>query len=349
MRNLEHNIFLEDVLDQPNAMGSAIASYARYGELLKQLRDYQFRQVLFTGMGSSHYCSQSAVIRLNQSGVPARMESASEILHYEWKAITPDTLLVLTSQSGESGEIVSILERLPDKLKVVGITNDPDSALGRRADIRLEMRVAPELAVSTRTYLSSLILSDMLASALLGETVENSLKRSTRAIDALEVFVHNHKELQEQISSFLGHPETLCFIGRGHGISTAECSALFTRETAKYPALAFDSGEFRHGPFEMVDQNFRAMIFAPSGDTLQLQCNLAEAISGLWGKVVFVTDAELSFDSEHVLVIRHPKVEESSAPIVQIAAGQLFANEMALYRGHRPGVFRQSNKITTVQ
>ena len=117
----------------------------------------------------------------------------------------------------------------------------------------------------------------------------------------------------------------------------------------RYPALAFDSGEFRHGPYEMVDKDFRAVVFAPEGNTLQLQKNITEAIASHNGKVVFVTDTEVSFNNNNILVIRHGFVDERYAPIIEVAIPQLFANYMAIHRGFAPGVFRQSSKITTAQ
>ena len=343
------NVFLDDVLNQTQAMRDAMACYKDYTSAFERLSSIKPQNVLFTGMGSSHYCSQPAVIRLIQGGMAARVEAASEVLYYERQAITPDTLLIITSQSGESGEIVSLLERLPASQTIVGITNDPRSTLGRRADICLEMRVAPELAVSTRTYLASLILSDMVASALLGESVQDSLRKSAEAVGVLEAFLADHEALQQEIARFFDHPQTLCYIGRGPALATAECGALFTRETAKYPALAFDSGEFRHGPYEMVDEKFCAMIFAPGGATMELQMHLTDAIAEHGGRVVFVTDADVRFDSARVKVLRHLPVAENHATLIEIAAAQLFANDMALHLGHAPGVFRQSSKVTTAQ
>ena len=106
------NVFLEDVLDQPRAMREAIQSYMGYGAELAKLAALKPRRALFTGMGSSHYCSQSAVIRLIGGGVDARVVAASEALYYELDALTAGALPVLTSQSGESGEIVDLIEFL---------------------------------------------------------------------------------------------------------------------------------------------------------------------------------------------------------------------------------------------
>lgn len=343
------NVFLADVLAQPKSMREAIATYRTYEQTFEKIAALQPKQIIFAGMGSSHYCSIPASIKLNAAGLYSSVYSASELLYYEWNAITTETLLVLISQSGESGEIVDIIQKLPREQLVIGITNEAESALSKRADICLEMQVKPEQAASTRTYLASLILTDMLAEALIGHNVQDALVQCEQAVDALETFLTDHAAMQDTIGTLLAHPESVCFIGRGPAVATAEAGALFTRETAKCSAVAFESAEFRHGPFEIVDHKFGAVIYAPSGVTVQLQAKLTQDIAEHDGKVVFVTDAEMTFDSPNVVVLRHPAVPEAYATLVQIVAAQLFANDMALYLGYVPGEFRQASKVTTVQ
>lgn len=344
-----NNVFLTDVLRQARDLKKALTAYEKQKDMLRKIGELSFREVIFTGMGSSHSCAYPAVCELNEGGIHAKTVSASQLLYYEMESIERNTLLVLISQSGESGEIVDLIHRLPPKKSIIGITNNPHSALGQRADLRLEMRVENELAVSTRTYLASLILCDLTACALLGQPLESSFTAWKAALNALENTLKEQEEIQDQIMKHLGYPATLCYIGRGPSLATAESGAQFTRETAKYPALAFDSGEFRHGPYEMVDDNFRAILFAPSGKTYALQRHLAEAIEAHGGKIIFVTDVREEFASGNILTLVHPSVPEKCAPLIEILYAQCFANAMALHLGHAPGVFRQSSKITTAQ
>ncbi len=343
------NVFLEDVMKQHEAMEEAIKKYRGYAEVFQKIAALKPDRVLFTGMGSSHFAAIPASIRLNQGGIVSNVYSASELLYYEWNLISSDTLLVLTSQSGESGEIVDILQKLPADRLVIGITNEPQSTLGRRADILLSMGVEPEVAVSSRTYLASLVLLNTFAALLLGESARDTLDRCQNAIEVLAAFLRDYAPVQKKAAEFLEHPSAVCYIGRGPAVGTAEASALFTREAAKYPALAFDSAEFRHGPYEMVDNRFRAIVFAPTGATFSLQVNLAGDIARHGGKILFVTNENVTFQSDHVLVIKHGDVPETYAPIVQILVAQLFANDMSLYQGYKPWVFRQSGKVTTIQ
>lgn len=341
------NIFLKDVLGQPDAIQKALKEYLDYSALFSAISKLKYRDILFCGMGSSHYCSQPSVIRLGNAGIPARMESASEVLHYEWGAIREDSLLVLTSQSGESGEIVDIIERLPSSHTVIGITNDLGSTLGKRANYLFEMKVENEIGVSTRTFLASIVLSDMITSALLREPINTDPILSS--IKSQQALLREYEHISHQIEEQVGQDDYINYIGRGHSRTTAESAALFTRETAKCSCSAFDSGEFRHGPFEVIDEHFCAMLFAPEGPSFQMQLHLAEAITHLNGKVVFVTSKDVVFTHRNFSLIQHPPVDERLAPIVQIVVPQLYINNVSLGRGLAPGVLRQSNKITKIQ
>lgn len=342
------NAFLNDVLAQPRAMREALSRYDRLDGVLAGIAALRHDEVLFVGMGSSHYGCLPAVLRLNAAGNPARAVSASEILHYEWGAIRPQTLLVAVSQSGESGEIVELVRRLPAGRPLIGITNDPASALGRRADLLLPMGVRPETAASTRTYQATLVLTALLADALLGRSPGETLRAFGQAADALDGFLRDAVGVQSRLGDHLGRPAALTFLGRGPSLCTAECAALFTREAAKHPAVAFESAEFRHGPFEIVDDTFGAVLFAPSGPTARLQWALARDIAALGGRAALVTDSPDPAPAG-VPVFRHAPVPEGCAPAVQIAAAQLLANDTALHFGRDPGSFRQSGKVTTVQ
>ncbi len=346
-----NNVFLNDVIDQPTTMMRALNEYSKkdYMDVFKAVSKLSSSKVIFTGMGSSHYCSQGAVIELNQASITTRMESTSQILYYEQNAITEDTLQVLTSQSGESGEIVSLIEKLPRTQCVVGITNDPNSTLGRRANFLLPMQVASELAVSTRTYLSSLVLTNLLTHALLGKLDTSKYEKLQHAIEALSALLTEYKEISQCMEQFLGLPKFICLIGRGYSRSSVECGALFIKETAKFPSIALDSGEFRHGPYEMIDRDFCAILFAPEGKSCDMQIRLAQDIAALGGKSVLVTNRELDVNYNGIMTVRYNKVSEALTPLIDIVVPQLFANYVALQRGFAPGVFRQSHKITTTQ
>ncbi|HRY54166.1 MAG TPA: SIS domain-containing protein [Spirochaetia bacterium] len=342
------NGYLEDVLGQPASLRAAMAFYAAEGYAGKAPDRRGFDRVLFAGMGSSNYCSIGAAMHLNSRGVPARTVSAGQLLDYELPSIDAGTLVVLVSQSGESGEIVRLCEALPRETRVFGITNVPSSTLGRRADASFVLKVAAEEAVSTRTYLSSWTLAGLLARGIAGGSGERFLAGAAGAAQALEAFLADHEALGRRMGDFLPEPHFVCVLGKGHSLATVHAGALFNSELAKHPAFGLDTNEFRHGPFEMVEPGFGALMLAPDGAAYGTNERMARDIAARGGKVVFITDRRPSFSDPKVLVVEYPRVEEAFTPLVDIGAVQLFANALAEARGVEIGKFRWGTKITAV-
>lgn len=345
------NNFLRDVLSQPDSLRESLDSLISNGSIenMKVIDGSKFEKILFTGMGSSNFCNCGASTILNQNGYISLAMSASQVLHYEMNLINEKTLLVLVSQSGESGELVKLISKLSDSITVVAITNNPNSTVAKRGNYTFILNVADEEAVSTRTYLASLIISDLLAKAIVGQLDESFINDVKKSFDNLESFLASYEQIGEKIREFISEPPYFCVIGRGYSLSTVHAGALFIRELAKYPSIDFDSGEFRHGPFEMINKTFNAIIFAPDGPTYELNIGLAINVAKHHGKAIVVTNRKTEIDNENVLVIEQLPSSELLAPINEIAPLQLLANCLAEAKNLEVGKFLQSSKITNVE
>lgn len=345
------NNFLKDVLDQPDSMRKALESILTKENTnkMEEISKLSFDKVLFTGMGSSHFCNYGADIHLVQNGFASFVQSASQMLHYERNLINESSLLILVSQSGESGEIVRLIENIPENIKVVAITNNPNSTLGKRGNYTFLLGVEDEESVSTRTYLSSIILVNLIAKAITGKIKDIDISEIKDSVDKLEQLLKSYIEISEKMKAFIGVPPYICVIGRGASLSSVRAGALFIREVAKFPSIDFDSGEFRHGPFEMVDENFSGIIFAPEGITCGLNCKLAEDIADKGGKVVLVTNRKIKSALKNILVIEIETVNEYLFPILEIVPIQLFANYVAESKNLEVGKFRWSSKICKIE
>ncbi len=344
--------YLEDILNQPRDLRKALKGFQSEANLLKMaaVAGLGYKKILFSGMGSSNYCCHGAVIMLNRHGFSAEVLSAGELLHYEMGLASPETLLVLISQSGESAEIVKLVEGLPAGQTIAAVTNDPESTLGRRGNYTFTLGVPEEESVTTRTYLSSALLTGLLATMLAGLSPDEYCSRATAAIDALEGFLNRHADFTDRMRQFFGNPAFICLIGRGDNLSTVQAGALFLQEVVKYPALAFDSGEFRHGPFEMVQEGFAAVVIAPRGETGNLNVRLAHDIAKKGGRVLLVTNEKTSESVDNVMLAGFDgEVDEMLSPIVTAAPIQLLADGMAKGKGVEAGRFRWGTKVMTME
>ena len=350
---MEKNFYLEDILSQGVELRASL-SFNRSDRMMEQFRILSkkgIKKVIFSGMGSSHYCAYGADIRLKRHGINSQIISTGELIYYEKGCIDHGTVLCLISQSGESAETKRLLDLIDPDIFVIAVTNQKDSTLAKRGNLTFMLNVSDEISVTTRTYVSSLVLGEMIAAAVCKEDVCRIAEKYEEAIRGMSQYLQYYEEESIRMQEFCKEIQEISLIGRGNALSTVRAGSLFFREVSKFPALDFDSAEFRHGPMEMVQDGFYAMIFAPSGETRDLEIKMAQDISIKGGKVLLVTDtADMNkeiMDDKNILTVILDKTEEYASQILQIVPVQLLANAIAEVRGFQPGVFRWGSKVMT--
>lgn len=176
--------YMEDVLSQPDEIGQCLEYYEKSGllEKINQLYGMPFEKLIFSGMGSSHFCAVGAGIFLKQHGIDNQVISTGELLYYEKEILNKKTLLILISQSGESAEIVNLLEQLSEEVTIIAITNETESTLASKGELVLPLHVGEEEAVTTRTYMASICVSMLLASAIAEGNAFGMVQRIKRCL-----------------------------------------------------------------------------------------------------------------------------------------------------------------------
>ena len=163
------NQFLMEILSQPQALKDTVdfiqEDSESYIKIIDCFRVNDISRIIFTGMGSSFFCSYIAYYYLNQHKIIAEMREAGEFLLYS--SLGPQrkpfkfekTAVVAISQSGESGEIVELLDKLKRQYPItIGVTNSPDSTLALKSDITLLTKAGIEESVTSKSYVSTIIV-----------------------------------------------------------------------------------------------------------------------------------------------------------------------------------------------
>lgn len=338
--------YFEDILSQPESLRRCLDGLD--APLLKRLTDLchrPWKQILFTGMGSSNYCAIPAQQYLMQHGLSAMRLSAADLLNYGLPIVTWDTLLVINSQSGESAEVVRLLERLTQPTAVVAVTNDLQSTLAKAAPLCLPIGAEPERSVTTRTYLNSIVLDLLVAYTLCRQPYDALLADVQKTAQAMEEWLRHNVDLLQQVLDVVPSPQQLCLLGRGNSFATACAGSLFLREVCRYPAFYEQCGEFRHGPMEMVDDSFHGILIAMQDDTFPLQKRLAQDIHAHDGHLLVI--ANEAIDGVNTLIA--PPVPDSLSPLLSILPIQLYADHLAAQKGIEAGSFRWGGKITKTE
>lgn len=349
---MDPRFYLNDILSQPAELNRAMAYYQTQPvwDTLNSLHQLNAKKVVFSGMGSSHFCSFGASILLKQHGIDSQVISTGELLYYERGSLNSDAILCLISQSGESAEIKHLLELLDPEVFVIALTNNAQSTLGKRGNVTFLMNVSDEISVTTRTYVSSLVMTQLIAAALSGDDTAAVMQEFRKAVAAMDEWLQQASEYTAQLRKFFRGSQSISLMGRGNSLSTVRSGALFFREVSKFTSVDYDSAEFRHGPMELVQDGFYSIVFAPTGLTQSLGLSLAQSINDKGGKVLLVTDDNgLEIQAPGILTMVMPQVSEYASPLLQILPVQLLANSIAEDKGIPAGVFRWGSKITAAE
>jgi arabinose-5-phosphate isomerase len=143
-------------------------SFARAVEMILAVRG----RVVVMGMGKSGHIGRKIAATLASTGTPAMFVHPAEASHGDLGMITPADLVLAISNSGESGELTSILPVLKRQgVPLVAITGGSQSSLARHADATLDSGVAKEACplnlAPTASTTAQLAMGDALAVALL--------------------------------------------------------------------------------------------------------------------------------------------------------------------------------------
>ncbi len=142
----------------------------RFVRAVELLRDCRGR-VIVTGMGKSGIIARKIAATLASTGTPAFFLHPAEAVHGDLGVIQSDDVVVALSHSGETPEIVRLLEVMRRiGARIIALTGGSNSTLGQFADVSLDCHVAKEACplnlVPTASTSAALAMGDALAITL---------------------------------------------------------------------------------------------------------------------------------------------------------------------------------------
>jgi len=335
---------LDDILNQSQSLARTVEYQCGEGRaaLHEAARQLQNRSILLSGMGSSHFACHALSAELAAHGLAAAVIDTAELLHYHHGAYR-DAAAVLVSRSGESIETLKVLPRLKAQgTFVVGVTDVADSPLAREADRVVMIHGGRDHLVAVQSYTATLIALQLLGAALL-DRFEQAHAELSAAVEALRAFVPAMAAASagETWRAFFEDATVIHLLGRGRSLASSHEGALLFNEVARLPSAAGEAAQFRHGPLEIVEAGFRAIVFASADHTRELNVALARDIERWGGQARLIGPGGL--DRAWWTT---PRVSPALAPLIEIVPVQCAALRLAEWRGIVPGEFRAATQVT---
>lgn len=278
--------------------------------------------------------------------LPMALATPSLFTYYQSPPRLRNALVVGVSQSGQSPDIVSVLEEgRRQNCLTLAITNAPDSPLAAAADFVLDIRAGEEKAVAaTKTYTAELMAIAMLSAAL-----SNSDERwgQLASVPEWARYVLKLDDEIAQMTQRYRYMSQCVVLGRGFNYATAFEWALKLKELTYIIAEPYSSADFQHGPIAMVEGGFPVLAVAPKGKVYDsMKDMLTRLRKDRNAELVVISDDADSLALAQSPIQLPPQIPEWLTPIVGIIPAQLFACHLTTVKGFDTESPRNITKVT---
>ena len=335
----------DDILSNPSNLRHIIHSQATSDPAsLKQAAALirKAGRVVFAGVGSGMNACIPAVYFLTGRGFPAEYLDATEAAYGLFPGLK-DCAIVLNTRSGETAEVIRLGERARAAgIPVVTVTNEPDSTAGRLADVCLSNYSRWDDLVVISAYIGMVSAELVLAAMITGQpdTMLLDLKDTAYAMDGV---LKQAIDLRQDMLALVRHATAIYLLGRGSSLASAHGGALVIQETSRRSCLAMPTGLFRQGPIEVVNQEFRAIVFEGHDETSALSQRLCRDLLDNQAGLAWIGRSPLPGALNFPL----PDLPAHVLPLLEILPCQVPAHDLAVDSGIQPGTVRHIQRVIT--
>jgi len=375
------HFMLKEIHEQPQALAqtietnidhqSGLVAIPELSSLRSWLKD--LKQMHIVACGTARHAGLVGHYYMERfARIPVKVDFASEF-RYRDPLLSPESLVVLISQSGETADTLAALREAKTKgAKTIAICNVRESTLARDADLVLYTNAGPEIGVaSTKAFTTQLAMLYMLAVEVgqaNGNIDEPYAKELTADLLKLPFLAERTLLLEKQIEKIAGdHLDCSFFFYMGRDVQypIALEGALKLKEISYAHAEGYAAGELKHGPIALIDRTAAVLIIAPKdteptsapegmaehSKTLfeKTMSNLQE-VKSRGGKILaFGSENDPSLAQHADCLIQLPAASWALNPVLMAIPLQLMAYYTALFRGTDVDKPRNLAKSVTVE
>jgi len=331
----------------------------------KQFRECQ--NVRIVACGTSWHAGLAGKFMIERlARLPVEVDYGSEF-RYRDPIIDARTLTICISQSGETADTLAAQREAKQKgSPSLAICNVKGSMITREAAGTILTHAGPEIGVASTKAFTSQLAALLLLASYLGQVREKLAPAAARDL-MLEFTCIPHKMetiLQAEETGFYENlarqyfrQSDFLYLGRGIHYPIALEGALKLKEISYIHAEGYPSGEMKHGPNALIDENLPVVVLAtqdqsdPASMTLYEKSvsNIKEvkARDGIVISVVTAGDHLAREASDQIIEL--PPAPELLSPLLEIIPLQLLAYHIAVRRGCDVDQPRNLAKSVTVE
>jgi glucosamine--fructose-6-phosphate aminotransferase (isomerizing) len=327
----------------------------------------EFQSVRIVACGTSWHAALAGKFMIERlARIPVEVDYGSEF-RYRDPILDAKTLTICISQSGETADTLAAQREAKHKgSPTVAICNVKGSMITREAAGTILTHAGPEIGVASTKAFTAQLTALLLLASYMGQV------RGKLSPEAARTLMLEFTQIPHKIESVLqadetGFYETLArqffrttdflYLGRGIHYPIALEGALKLKEISYIHAEGYPSGEMKHGPNALIDENLPVVVLAtrdesdPASMTLYEKSvsNIKEvkARDGIVISIVTKGDRQAKEASDHIIEL--PPAPELLSTLLEIVPLQLLAYHIAVRRGCDVDQPRNLAKSVTVE
>ncbi len=351
---MEKEIYEQSTVLADTLMGRLYDQRINFEELQPTLFE-GIEQIKLCACGTSYHAALVATYLLERySKIRTSVEIASEF-RYREPLLTPDTLFVVISQSGETADTLECLKMAKKAgLKTLVICNVDNSSMVRLADASILTRAGIEKGVaSTKAFATQVCVLWMLSLHLAGERatlLPSEIARQIKLLRTLPSVVKVDNSIHEQLrrlSKRYLHGHGFFFIGRDVFFPLALEGALKLKEISYLHAEGYPSGEMKHGPIALADPELFTIALLPQHKLYDKTKSNVEELSARDATICSISPLDFDKADDHIRTHSHEDYMLEFFEMMVVL--QLLSMEIAVRLGNDVDMPRNLAKSVTVE
>jgi glucosamine--fructose-6-phosphate aminotransferase (isomerizing) len=348
---------LKEIFEQPQGLLNTIQPRVSLEEGIVRLDDVRIgaeelrdlKRINIVASGTSRHAGMAGQYMIQELvHLPVDVDYASEF-EYRNPLIGRSELTIVITQSGETADTTAAQREAKSKgSHTIAISNVEGSTIAREADGLLYTHAGPEISIaSTKAFtaqMAVLYLFALYLAQVRGTLTKDQIRSHIRELLALpgkvEKILLGAPQCEHLADLFLDMQDFL-FLGRAIHYPIAMDGALKLKEVSYIHAEGYPTGETKHGPNALIDENLPVVIIATCdrsdpGSVLRYERTMSN-IQGFKQQSARVIALGTEGDdvmrtlADHIIPI--PETPELLSPILEIVPLQLFAYYMTVKRG----------------
>ncbi len=344
------HFMLKEISESPYAINQVINQVTEkskeYEKFIQKIK--KAGKVYTIGSGTTGIAAAQIAFYLRVFGKINAINLIGADVHDYYDLITKDDLIIAPSQSGETADVLEVLEILKKRgVEIASYVNMPGSTMSRISDYKFMIQAGPEICVMATKVFTSKLAWGYLISRLVAGKSGSALDNLRILAGDIEKYLNSEKshEVIKKIAKNLAKKQHIFLLGKYQNLNIMREGMVKIIEGSYIHAHAMPAGDLKHYAITLMEKGVPVIVAVSEDIVKDDVLNAVNQVKARGAWVVGISSKPHDSFDFHIPV---PDTGETSA-IMNIIPLQLLAYYMAVELGHNVDKPRNIAKSVTVK